>query len=131
MNKSLTKQSDAKPMEMAEQLMKLEKLKKDVDARLSDLKRELLATMQDLDVLTLKTGSYTLSRKTWSRVSVTDDKEAEKALAKMGVPVETKMVINMDLMKVPIRNLVVNEGKEIDGIKRQETEYVTVRFKED
>jgi hypothetical protein len=128
----LTKPNEGKltAMEMAAQMVKLETLKKDVEARLRVIKQELLTTMQDLDVLTLKTGSYTLTRRMWKKAMVNDDEAAIKALEAMGVPTETKVVLDMGLMKIPVDNLL-NEGKEIDGIELRETPYVSVRLAKD
>ena len=122
-----TKQDIAKPMEIAGEVMKLEQLKKQVDERLREYKRQLLEKMLELDVVQLKTGDYTLSRKQYKRVKVTNDEQATRDLEKMGVPVETKTVLDMNLMKIPLRNLL-DEGKEIEGVEEVKTDYVSVRL---
>ena len=111
------------PMEAAKQMVKLEKLKKEVDVKLRDLKQYLLVTMKDLDVLTLKTGTYTLSRRTWKKAMVQDDDKAIAFLEKAQIPVETKTVLDMDFMKTPLDNLM-KDGVQVDGVEYKETEYV-------
>ena len=127
MTNELTNDNSMSPMEIAEEVMKLEKLKKQVDAKLKDHKANLLEVMTDLDVLSLKTGSYTLSRKSYNRIRVIDDQEVAKSLEKMGVPVETKEVLDMDYMKIPIKQ-ILDKGEIIGGIEEIRTPYVTVRL---
>jgi hypothetical protein len=127
MSDELAQKEQLAPMEVAEQVMKLEQLKRDVDKRLKEYKSQLLDVMTEMDVVQLKTGSYTLSRKEYNRVSVEDDMEAKAALEAMEVPVETKEVLDWDLMKIPVKTLV-DEGKQIPGIKEIRTPYVSVRL---
>ena len=127
MSDELAQKEQLAPMEVAEQVMKLEQLKRDVDKRLKEYKSQLLDVMTEMDVVQLKTGSYTLSRKEYNRVSVEDDMEAKAALEAMEVPVETKEVLDWDLMKIPVKTLV-DEGKKIPGIKEIRTPYVSVRL---
>ena len=127
MPKKLATAKKLAPMEVAEEVIKLEKLKREVDTRLKEHKANLLRVMLELDVLQLKTGSYTLSRKKYSRVKVVDDEKAEKALEARGVPVETKVVLDMDLMKVPLKALV-DSGENIDGVELVESDFVSVRL---
>jgi len=127
MSDELAQKEQLAPMEVAEQVMKLEQLNRDVDKRLKEYKSQLLDVMTEMDVVQLKTGSYTLSRKEYNRVSVEDDMEAKAALEAMEVPVETKEVLDWDLMKIPVKTLV-DEGKQIPGIKEIRTPYVSVRL---
>jgi len=128
MKKALTKDdSQLSTVEVAGEVMKLEKLKRQIDERLKSHKQALLEQMTELGVLQLKTEKYTLFRgkRTW--VKVTDDELLEQALDDIGVPVETKKVVDMDLMKTPIKKLL-DDGVELDGAELGESEYVSVRL---
>lgn len=128
--KLLTKETDElAPMAVAKEVMKLERLKRDIEERLKAHKKYLLETMLELDVVSLKTGTYTLSRKQYKRIRIEDDKKASAYLEKMEVPVEMKKVLDMDLMRIPIKALL-DEGKQIDGVSEIKTEYVSVRLAE-
>lgn len=50
------------PMEAADQVIKLERLEKQVKTRMLELRAKLLTAMKDQDVISLKTGSYTTTR---------------------------------------------------------------------
>jgi len=111
----------------AGEIIKLEKLKREIDERLRGARSALLKRMQEHDIYSLKTGSYTLSRKEYNRVKILDDHALGRDLEERGVPVETKVVLDMDVMKVPIRTLL-DSGEEIDGAALTKTEYVSVRL---
>ena len=126
--KKVVKTEKMMPIEVAGEVMKLEKLKKDIEARLRDHKRNLLIVMKELGVKTLKTETYTLYRSNYKRVRVVDDVKAFEDLVKRGIPAETKVVLDMDVMKLPLDQLVKEKGEEVDGVELQESEYVSVRL---
>ncbi|RKY72543.1 MAG: hypothetical protein DRP97_00485 [Candidatus Latescibacterota bacterium] len=111
-----------KPFEIAEQVVKLQSVKKEVDSRLKEMKASLLETTKSLDVLTLKTGSYTISRATRSTVKVLDKKALSKELESMNVEVVYGM--DMDYMKPVVKKLV----DDLDNAEVNETEYVSIRI---
>lgn len=123
-DKIVKSEASLAPIEMAQQLYKLEELKRDVEDRLRVLKAGLLETMNGLGVLTLKTKEYTISRKTYNRVIVNDDEAAKLSLEKMDVPV--KMKLDMAYMREPVK-LLIEQGKTIEGITTAVTDFVSVR----
>lgn len=114
-------------MEVAGEVMKMEKLKRELDARIKTHKQSLLAQMLDLGVLQLKTEKYTLYRTSRTWVKVTDDEALEQSLIELNVPVDTKKVVDMDTMKLPVKALL-DDGTELDGAELGESKYVSVRL---
>lgn len=127
----LQTQENLTPVEMGKQIVKMEQLKRELDYKLKTMKDNLLHIMQDTDVLSIKTGSYTLSRKTYRRVKVVDDELAAKDLKARGVPVTTKVVLDMSQMNIPLTELLVKQRETIDGVELTETEYVSMLMKKE
>lgn len=114
------------PMEMAERYHHILELKDKVEAAYKLLRANLLEVTKKNKVLSLKTETYTISRVQRNTVKVTNDKVAIKSLEMLNVPVETKVVLDMDYMKEPLKQLI-DRGEQIDGVESFATEYVQVR----
>jgi hypothetical protein len=112
------------PIKAAEKIVELERAKDKIESSLAVLRSRLLEVTKENDVLTLKTGQYTIMRKQLRRIKVLNDDEAGKFLESKGVPVETRVVLDMRYMKPVIQNY---QG-EIPGIEKTLTEYVSVRL---
>lgn len=126
MNKDILKIEPQSPMEKAQTLMELEALNREIYKKIKQLKDELLKATQELDVLSLKTGSYTISRVKRITPRVEDFEKLKISLEKAGVPYETKEVF-ADQMNIVFRE-AIKEGKEFKGLDKQETEYVMIRI---
>lgn len=117
------------PMEKAGKLIELEAQKKEIMAQIEDIKSDLLEVTQNLGVLTLKTEKYTISRARRVTPTVLDFKTLKSALESENVPIVTETVFAKQM------NLVfkkfADEGREFDGLEFKETEYITVRVKEE
>ena len=113
------------PSQEAQQLVKLQVLEKDIKARIDASRLRLLKIMQDNDVLSLKTGEYTLFRTKRLTTTIVDQKQAIQCLKDMNVEVVTEVVLS-DVMKLTYKGLI-EQGKDIDGIATSNSEYVSVR----
>lgn len=113
------------PMQKAERLVKLAELKKQVTEAYNALRDDLLTITQELDVYTLKTGSYTISRAKRVTPSVEDFETLKAALEKAKIPYTTKTVFG-DQMEVVFKELI-KDGRKLAGLEARESEYVTVR----
>jgi hypothetical protein len=112
------------PIKAAEKIVELELAKKQIESTLAILRSKLLEETKKNDVLTLKTGKYTIMRKELRRFKVLDDDKAGKFLESKGVPVETKVVLDMKYMAPVIKNY----KEEIPGVEKTVTEYIAVRL---
>lgn len=115
------------PAEQAAQLLKLQKLKKEVDARVKELNALLLYEMQQQGVLTLKTEKYTISRAKRTTVSVVDHQELAEDLVRK-TTIEPKWVTVLDEITINAAKLAMKAGMSLDGVESKETEYVMVRL---
>ena len=111
------------PSEAVEEVIHLEQTKRGLDERLKTLRAGLLEETKRMDVISLKTGKYTLTRATRTTIRVVDDAEVKEELEKMGHQVITKEVVDMDFMKP----LVKANVDKLDGATKTETEYLTIR----
>ena len=104
MNDLLVKNANS-PMEKAQKIVELTKIIKDAKAIVDEYKIDLLKVTQEMDVLTLKTGSYTISRAKRITPRVTDFKTLKESLDKENIPyeVEEAFTPQMDLV---FKNLV-------------------------
>lgn len=109
----------------AERLLKLTELKKQVETAYNALRDELLKSTQELDVYTLKTGSYTLTRATRVTPQVTDYTKLKETLEKENIPYTTKEVFGDEMTEV--FKLAIKEGRVLDGLESKVTEYITIR----
>lgn len=124
MNDLITQQV-LSPSEMAVKLVKLTKLKKEVDAQIAVFREQLLEETKRNDVLTLKTGSYTISR--CKRVTPTLEslEDLRGWFEHKGLEFATKEVPE-DWVMATVRDSV-KKGNVPEGISAQETEYVVVK----
>ena len=127
MNDLLTLDNKLSPMQKAERLMKLAELKKQVESAYNQLRDELLVVTQQLDVLTLKTGTYTITRAKRVTPQVVSFEQLKATLDKENIPYTTKTVFGdgMDL----VFKQAIKEGRELEGLNVTTTEYITVRVK--
>lgn len=109
----------------AERLLKLTDLKKQVETAYNALRDELLKSMQELDVYTLKTGSYTLTRATRVTPQVTNYTKLKETLEKEKIPYTTKEVFGDEMTEV--FKLAIKEGRDLEGLDSKVTEYITIR----
>lgn len=116
-NKSLTQK--------AADLVLMEAQLKDLKQKVADYKAELLKATQELDVLTLKTGSYTIVRAKRITPQVANFKELKKSLDLAEIPYTTTEVFS-DYMK-PVFRQLVDDGKLLPGLEVLETEYISIR----
>lgn len=113
-------------IEKAKNLIQLEKIYKDVKERIDAYRAELLEETKKMDVLSLKTGSYTISRVKKLYPKVTDVQALKKALDKEKIPYEMQEVF-ADYMKNTFKQLA-EEQKQLDGLNIDEIEYIMVRI---
>lgn len=109
----------------AERLLKLADLKKQVETAYNALRDELLKSTQELDVYTLKTGSYTLTRATRVTPQVVDYTKLKETLEKENIPYTTKEVFGDEMTEV--FKLAIKEGRVLDGLSALKTEYISIR----
>jgi hypothetical protein len=121
----LVKKQSLIPAEMAEQIIKLTNLKKEVASKLDDLKAELLRITQENDVYTLKTGQYTISRGHRDTVNILDHKSAFDYLIERDIPAET--VTRLSPETESLVKGMVKKGTPVNGASLQQTEYISVR----
>lgn len=124
MNEIITQQTKT-PAEMAARLVKLKEAKKMIDDELKEINEKLLEEMQRFDVLTLKTGQFTVSRakRVTPKVMILED--VQGYFTDKGLPFTTKAVPD-DVTMNTIKEMV-KAGEMPDGVEAQETEYVSVR----
>lgn len=125
MNEIITQQTKT-PAEMAARLVKLKEAKKMIDDELKEINEKLLEEMQHFDVLTLKTGQFTVSRAKRVTPKVTNLDDLEGYFTDKGLQFTTKAVPD-DVTMNTIKEMV-KAGTMPDGVEAQETEYVTVRI---
>ena len=116
------------PMEKAAQLVELEALKKQVAEKIASYKEDLLKVTQEQGVLTLKTEKYTISRAKRVTPRVVDFDALKASLDSAKIPYETQEVF-ADFM-TPVFKQAIEEGRDLDGLEGQTTEYITIRVKE-
>ena len=121
-------QNPNSPAVKAKKLMELQTIYKELKPQIDELKADLLQIMQEQDVLTLKTGTYTLSRAKRITPQVIDFKTLKASLEQANIDVLTEEVFapQMDI----VFKQAIEEGKQFDGLESKTTEYVSVRIKE-
>jgi hypothetical protein len=121
------------PMMKAAKLVELGVIAKELREKLALItdemqvyKDDLLKITQDLDVLSLKTGSYTISRAIRITPQVENFSKLKVSLEKAGVPV---MVVEAFAPQMDeVFKEALKEGKEFDGLGKRETQYIAVRI---
>ncbi len=118
--------SELTPAKIAEDVVKLEVLSKQIKQRLDAYKTRLLEEMKEKGVLSLKLETMTVSRAKRKTVKVIDDALLAEALEATGNEVVRKTIVDMDYMKPLVVSLL--EKGEVKGASYSETEYVSVRL---
>lgn len=122
----LVPMQELSPAVMSSEIVRLELEKKAISTKLEGLKKSLLVSMKDLDVLTLKTGAFTVTRAVRKTYKVESDEAAINYLKGLGHEVVTKTTLDMDYMKPLVADIIEHDGG-MEGVELQATEYVAVR----
>lgn len=127
----LTAHQNLSPMEVAHNLMQLEKQIKTLEEQKTILKDKLLKIMKEHDTLSLKTGSYTLSRVQKITPKVLNVEKLKEELDKRDIPYYTQETFAPSMNEV-FRTLA-KENQEIyenglPGLAISESEFVMVRL---
>lgn len=117
------------PVRKVEQLVKIEAQYKALKAVRDLLKEDILTSMQEVDLESFKTGSYTLTRAKRITPLVRDVRMLKKSLDYARIPYETEETFK-PFMQATFRRLL-EEKKDMLGLEKQETEYVLIRIKEE
>ena len=127
MNDLLVKNAQS-PMEKAQKIVELTQVIKEAKSIVDEYKVDLLKATQEMDVLTLKTGSYTITRAKRITPRVVSFKQLKESLDKENIPYETEeaFTAQMDL----VFKQLVKDKKELNGLEALETEYIMVRTPE-
>ena len=115
------------PMEKAKRLVELQAIVYKLKPEIESLKADLLKVTKDLNVLTLKTEQYTITRAKKETISVENFNILEKALKENHIPYGTKIVF-ADYMGLVFKKLV-KDKKILPGLEIKETEYISIRLK--
>ncbi len=115
------------PIDKIKQLAVFEAEYKKIKESRDRLREELLQLTQELDVYTLKTGDYTITRGKRVTPQVTNYKLLRRSLDEAKIPYEVHETFTPQMTAV-FRE-VVRMGKELDGLEATETEYVSIRVK--
>ena len=126
MNKNLLSNTPKSPMQKMAKLIELQTIVKDLKPQIDELKADLLKVTQDLNVYTLKTGEYTLSRAKKITPQVVDFQTLKKSLEEADIPYMTEEVFS-EQMNVVFKQ-AIEEKKDLAGLEAKETEYITVRI---
>ena len=126
MNKNLLSQTPKSPMAKMQKLMELQAIVKELKPQIDELKADLLKVTQDLDVYTLKTGDYTLSRAKRITPQVVDFKLLKETLDKEDIPYETEEVFTAQT-NVMFKQAIADK-RELAGLEALETEYISIRL---
>lgn len=124
MNKLQTRKT--LPVDKARRLMELQALMKELKIEADELKADLLKTTQQLDVYTLKTGEYTISRVKKITPHVEDFETLKKALEEAEIEVYTEETFS-PVMDVVFKQILA-DGKNIDGLEGKVTEFISIRL---
>ena len=128
MNKNLLSSTPKSPMQKVEKLMEYQAIVKDLKPKIDELKADLLKITQDLDVYTLKTGRYTISRAKKITPKVINFKQLKESLDKAEIPYITEEVF-AEQMKLVFKQ-AIEEKRELEGLEALVTEYISIRIKE-
>jgi len=114
------------PMQKAEALIELETIKKQIEEKIVAYREQLLEATKELDVLSLKTGTYTISRVKKLYPKVIDFEQVKTSLEKENIPYDVVETF-ADHMKETFKQ-IAEDGKQIDGLEISESEYIMVRI---
>ena len=113
------------PVQKAEALVRMKAQAKELKEKIDQYTDELLKLTQEQDVLTLKTGSYTISRAKRITPQVTSFKDLRNSLEENNIPYDVKLVFD-DHMTETFKK-IIESGKTLDGLEAKETEYLSIR----
>jgi len=127
MNDLLLLDDKMTPAQLCEKSVKLAQLKKQIDAAYKEVQQKLLEKTQELDIYTLKTGTYTITRA--KRITPVIEFDTLKAtLEAEKIPYTTKVVFGDQMADVFKQAL--KDGKKLEGLESKESEYITIRVRE-
>ena len=129
MDRNLLSNTPKSPMQKVEKLMEYQAIVKDLKPKIDELKADLLKVTQDLDVYTLKTGRYTISRVKKITPRVIDFKTLKNSLDKAEIPYITEEVF-AEQMKVVFKQ-AIEEKRELEGLEGLITEFISIRIREE
>lgn len=122
-------QKELSPIEMAKNLVTIEKEIEQLEEQKETLRKALLGVMQEQDVYSLKTGNYTLSRVAKITPKVLSVERLKQQLDKRNIPYYTQEVFAPSMNKV-FTELAKKDPEIKDfglpGLAIKETEYVRV-----
>lgn len=130
MNKNLLSSTPKSPMAKVGRLMELEAQKKVIAKEIEILKADLLKVTQDLDVYTLKTGSYTISRVKRLTPKVESFAKLKEYLDAKDIPYMTEETFR-ETMKPTFKVMAekaIEEKLLIPGMDIAETEFIMIRL---
>lgn len=107
-------------------LVEIEAQVRVLKAQADEIKAKLLLVMQKDDVITLKTGTYTISRASRVTPQIEDFNKLRKSLDKADIPYDVVEAFAPHMSET--FKQIVKSGKELDGLAVKETEYVAVRI---
>jgi len=124
----LEKKTPDSPIAKANRLLELQTIYKKIKPEIDELKADLLRTTQELDVYTLKTGDYTISRAKRVTPRVTNFEALKEDLESREIEVYTEEVFapQMDV----VFKQAINQGTKLNGLDALETEYISIRLRE-
>ena len=123
----LTKQPRSNnAMAKAKRLFELKVQYKEMKAEIDELHADLLQVMQNNDTLTLKTGSYTLSRGKRVTPKVEDFEALKAELDKRDIPYQTIEAFSRNM--IPVFQEFIEHNEDLPGLVGTETEYVSIRI---
>lgn len=126
MNKNLLSQTPKSPMAKAARLIELQNIMKSIKPEIDAIKADLLKVTQELDVYTLKTGSYTISRAKKVTPEVVNFETLKKSLDEKNIPYQTVKAFSVNMRHVFQK--LIEDKVEIEGLDGLETEYIMVRI---
>lgn len=113
-------------MAKAARLVELQAVMKEIKPEIDSLKADLLKITQELDVLTLKTGNYTISRARRITPRVTDFKTLKEQLEDAHIPYQTVEAFSKNME--PVFKKMIEDKTVIEGLEGTETEYISIRL---
>lgn len=116
------------PMQKAKRLVELQQKEYEIKKEILKLKEELLIITRSLDVLSLKTGTYTISRVVKKLIRVTDFEQLKSSLEKADIPYLTKEVF-ADQMDLVFKQLIDTKPTRLPkGLSFLKSEYIMIRL---
>jgi hypothetical protein len=111
-------------IQLKDKRAKVAKLKADLDAMYDQLRADLLSSMNENDVLTLKTKEYTISKTTRRVVSITNQTELLEYFHSRGLELPVKLDYWGALPQI---NAHLKENP-VPGVEEKSAEYVAVKL---